>query len=74
MPPWPSVRLDDAQAEIDGYIASRYKLPLPTVPAALARIACDVARYRLWEDVASDDVRRATRMRASCWRRSPRAS
>ncbi|MCR6497085.1 DUF1320 family protein [Thermomonas sp. S9] len=50
--------LDDAQAEIDGYIASRYKLPLPTVPAALARIACDIARYRLWEDVASDEVRR----------------
>ncbi|TCS70678.1 phage gp36-like protein [Sulfuritortus calidifontis] len=49
--------LDDAEAEIDGYLASRYLLPLPTVPALLARIACDIARYRLWEDRASDEVR-----------------
>ena len=39
--------LADAGAEIDGYLASRYRLPLPTVPALLARIACDIAVYRL---------------------------
>lgn len=50
--------LEDSGAEIDGYLASRYRLPLPTVPALLARIACDIARYRLWEDRASDEVRR----------------
>lgn len=50
--------LADADAEIDGYLATRYRLPLPAVPAALARIACDIARYRLWEDLASDEVRR----------------
>lgn len=50
--------LADADAEIDGYLAARYALPLPTVPAMLARIACDIARYRLWEDLASDEVRR----------------
>lgn len=50
--------LDDASAEMDGYLAVRYQLPLPTVPTLLARIACDVARYRLWEDHASDEVRR----------------
>jgi phage gp36-like protein len=33
-------------------------LPLPTVPAVLTRITCDIARYRLWEDRASDEVRR----------------
>lgn len=49
--------LDDAAAEIDGYLASRYKLPLPTVPPHLARIACAIARYRLWEDLASERVR-----------------
>lgn len=49
--------LDDASAEIDGYLATRYQLPLPTVPAMLARIACDIARYRLWEDLASPEVR-----------------
>ncbi len=50
--------LSDADAEIDGYLATRYRLPLPTVPAVLARIACDIARYRLWEELASDEVRR----------------
>lgn len=49
--------LDDASAEIDGYLAARYQLPLPTVPAILERIACDIARYRLWEDLASPEVR-----------------
>ena len=50
--------LGDADAEIDGYLAARYALPLPTVPPVLARIACDIARYRLWEDLASEEVRR----------------
>lgn len=50
--------LDDAAAEIDGYLAVRYALPLATVPTVLVRIACDIARYRLWDDRASDEVRR----------------
>jgi len=50
--------LSDATAEIDSYLASRYALPLWPVPTVLARIACDIARYRLWEDRASDEVRR----------------
>lgn len=50
--------LADADAEIDGYLASRYSLPLEHTPTMLARIACDIARYRLWEDRASDEVRR----------------
>jgi phage gp36-like protein len=50
--------LADADAEIDGYLASRYALPLATVPPVLARIACDIARYRLWEDRSSEEVRR----------------
>jgi phage gp36-like protein len=49
--------LTDSDAEIDGYLASRYALPLATVPPVLARIACDIARYRLWEDRASEEVR-----------------
>jgi len=50
--------LSDAAAEIDSYLASRYALPLSPVPTLLVRIACDIARYRLWEDRASDEVRR----------------
>lgn len=49
--------LDDAAAEMDGYLASRYRLPLPTVPAMLGRLNCAIARYRLWEDLASERVR-----------------
>lgn len=48
----------DADAEIDGYLAVRYRLPLPTVPTVLARIACDVVRYRLMREQASEEVRR----------------
>lgn len=49
--------LDDADAEIDAYLAGRYALPLSAVPAVLARVACDIARYRLWAAEASDEVR-----------------
>lgn len=49
--------LADASAEMDGYLASRYRLPLPSVPEVLRRICCAIARYRLWEDLASERVR-----------------
>lgn len=39
--------LNDAEAEIDAYLAARYALPLPTVPDVLKRITCDIARYLL---------------------------
>lgn len=47
----------DADAEIDGYLAARYELPLPMTPALLPRVACDLARYRLWGARASEEVR-----------------
>lgn len=50
--------LADADAEIDAYLRVRYTLPLAAVPEVVRRIACDIARYRLWEDRASDEVRR----------------
>ncbi len=39
--------LDDASAEIDSYLESRFTLPLADPPAALARICCDIAMYRI---------------------------
>ncbi len=39
--------LADASAEIDGYLESRFALPLTDPPAVLARLACDIAMYRL---------------------------
>ena len=49
-------KLADADAEIDGYLAGRYTLPLPVVPEALRRIACDIARYHLYDDRATEQV------------------
>lgn len=42
----------DASAEIDGWVASRYSLPLASVPRILTGACCDIARYRL----AGNDV------------------
>ena len=39
--------LDDADAEMSGYLAGRYALPFPAMPAVLIGYACDIARYRL---------------------------
>lgn len=47
----------DTDAEIDSYLAVRYALPLSgTTPPVLVRVACDIVRYRLWDDGASEEV------------------
>ena len=46
----------DAEAEIDAYLTARYDLPLASVPANLERLACDIARYRLYADRPTDLV------------------
>lgn len=48
----------DADAEIDGYLAGRYTLPLAGVPSILVRLACDIVRYRLFIDKAPEEVRK----------------
>lgn len=53
-----AVKLADADAEIDGYLAGRYTLPLTTVPETLRRIACDVARYHLYDNRVTDTVQK----------------
>jgi phage gp36-like protein len=50
--------LEDAGAEIDGYLAGRYTLPLASVPRVLVNVGCDIARYRLYKDIATDLVRK----------------
>ncbi len=49
--------LADADAEIDGYLATRYQLPLATTPPVLVRLAADIARYRLFDDRTTEAVR-----------------
>lgn len=49
--------LADADGEIDGYLAVRYALPLATVPPVISRLASDLARYFLYDDHATEQVR-----------------
>ncbi len=50
------VALTDASALINGYLAGRYTLPLATPPAMLERLCCDIARYGLYDNGASEQV------------------
>jgi phage gp36-like protein len=49
--------LADAEAEIDGYLAARYQLPLASAPAVLGRITCDIARYYIYDDRVIEAVK-----------------
>lgn len=48
--------LDDAGNLIDGYIATRYSTPLPTVPRLVSTWAVSIARYILFRDGAPEHV------------------
>ncbi|ENX48767.1 MULTISPECIES: gp436 family protein [Acinetobacter] len=45
----------EANSEIDGYLASRYQLPLPAVPPFLEAIACNMARYHACTGAISEN-------------------
>jgi phage gp36-like protein len=47
-----------ASSLINGYIASKYTLPLLTVPDVVKGWALDITRYRLWDEAAPAEVRR----------------
>jgi phage gp36-like protein len=49
--------LEDATEEVNSYVAVRYGLPLPSVPAPLSRAVCDVARFRLYKDRPTEEVK-----------------
>ncbi|WP_417345704.1 gp436 family protein [Ferrimonas sp.] len=49
--------LEDACADIDLYLVTRYQLPLAQVPTVLERVCCDIARYRLYDTRVTDQVR-----------------
>lgn len=49
--------LADADGEINGYLAIRYTLPLSPVPTIIERLACDIARYYLFEDRVTEVVK-----------------
>ena len=49
---------EDATAMVDGYLSSRYGLPLASVPDLVVGWAADLARFKLWDDHAPEEVRR----------------
>jgi phage gp36-like protein len=48
--------VDDASAEIDGYLEGRFALPLLDPPVVLNRLTCDIAMYRLQGLRPSHDI------------------
>jgi len=51
-----SQAINDASAEMDGYLGGRYQLPLDIVPPVLKALCCNVARYKLYDQQASEQV------------------
>lgn len=45
-----------AQTLMDGYFRERYPVPLVTVPRNVIGFACDIARYRLYQDQPTELV------------------
>lgn len=48
----------EASSLIDGYLTTRYTLPLVTVPQIVTGWAADITRFKLWDERAPDEVRR----------------
>lgn len=49
--------LQDADDTINGYISARYTLPIDPVSAVLARVACELARFYMYDDQVTDTVK-----------------
>lgn len=50
--------LVDADNTVDGYLAVRYAVPLASPPAVVRRLACDLARYFLYDDQATETIQK----------------
>lgn len=49
--------INDAVNVIDGYVAASNALPLPIIPASVARVCAVLARYYLYKDKPTPQVR-----------------
>ena len=49
-------KLLDADSVIDGYLLSRYQTPLAVVPRLIVGVACNLARYALYDDIATEQI------------------
>jgi phage gp36-like protein len=50
--------LQDAAELINSYLSQRYPLPLPATPQVVITRACDIARWRLYKDAPTEEVRK----------------
>ena len=50
--------MTNADGLIDSYLSAKYALPLDTTPAQLTAVSLDIARYRLYDDRATEQVQR----------------
>lgn len=50
--------LRDADSTINGYLATRYQTPVTQAADVLERIACQLARYFLYDDAVTDQVKK----------------
>lgn len=47
--------IEDACSEIDGYLNSRYAVPLAVVPSVITKLAKDIAVYNLYSQIGIDE-------------------
>lgn len=57
--------IEDATATINGYISGRVSLPLVEVPDILTRLACDLARFYLYDNVLDEKHQAAVRYKSA---------
>lgn len=50
--------IEDADGEIDGYLASRYPTPIPKVPKVINKYSKDIALYNLFSRAGIDESER----------------
>lgn len=50
--------LEDASAFADDFLRGRYLLPLAGVPRTLTLMVCDITRYYLYDDAATETIER----------------
>jgi len=54
-----NVALTDAADTIHSYLASRYQMPLASIPEIIRRTVCDLARYNLFKDQVTERMTQA---------------
>lgn len=50
--------LADADSTIDGYLAGRQSVPLANPPLVIKRLACDLARYFIYDDQVTEAIQK----------------